>query len=66
MARRLNTFVHVDGVAYGPEDDIPAAVAKKITAPDVWADDQGAEESETAPKRARSKADDETSGPEAG
>lgn len=39
MARRLNTYVHVDGVAYGPDDKVPAAVAKKILAPDVWTDD---------------------------
>lgn len=36
MARKLNTYVHVDGIAYGPEDDVPAEVAEKITAPDVW------------------------------
>lgn len=45
MARRLNTFVHVhvDGVSkvYGPGDKIPGAVAKLITAPDVWEEKEG-------------------------
>lgn len=40
MARRLNTYVHVhvDGETrvYGPGDKVPGAVAKLITAPDVW------------------------------
>lgn len=30
MARRLNTFVTVDGQWYGPDDDVPAEVAKRI------------------------------------
>jgi hypothetical protein len=33
----LNTYVHVEGVAYGPGDDIPDDVAAKILNPDVWA-----------------------------
>lgn len=37
MVRRLNTFVHVDGVPYGPEDDVPAKVARRIGA-HAWAD----------------------------
>ncbi|MFC8658107.1 hypothetical protein ACFUCT_23345 [Streptomyces parvus] len=28
--RRLKTFVHVDGVAYGPGDQVPDKVAKRI------------------------------------
>lgn len=36
MGRKLNTYVHVDGVAYGPDDDVPAEVAERITAPGVW------------------------------
>lgn len=39
MSGRLNTFVHVDGVAYGPEDEIPDEVARTITAPGVWAEE---------------------------
>ena len=35
---KLNTFVHVDGKQYGPDDDVPADVAKQITNPDVWDD----------------------------
>ncbi|WP_328721737.1 hypothetical protein OHT52_21100 [Streptomyces sp. NBC_00247] len=40
--RRLNTFVHVDGVAYGPGSDVPPEVAEKIGA-HAWEsdDDQG-------------------------
>lgn len=37
--KKLNTYVHVDGVAYGPDDDVPAEVAKKIDNPDVWAEE---------------------------
>jgi hypothetical protein len=36
--RKLNTYVHVDGVRYGPSDELSAEVAKKITNPDVWAE----------------------------
>lgn len=43
MGRKLGTFVHVDGVAYGPADDLPAEVAEKITAPHVWAAEVGDE-----------------------
>lgn len=38
MGRRLNTYVHVDGIAYGPESDVPDEVAERITAPGVWVD----------------------------
>ncbi len=34
--KKLNTYVHVDGAQYGPDDDVPAEVAKKIDNPDVW------------------------------
>ncbi|MEV8349055.1 hypothetical protein ACFVTT_15640 [Streptomyces niveus] len=30
MSRRLIAYVHVDGVAYGPGDEIPAAVLRQI------------------------------------
>lgn len=33
---KLRTYVHIDGRAYGPEDTVPAAVAAKISNPDVW------------------------------
>jgi len=36
--RKLNTYVHVDDVRYGPDDTIPDEVAAKITNPDVWAE----------------------------
>lgn len=37
--RKLSTFVHIDGVAYGPDDEVPAEVAERITALGVWADE---------------------------
>ncbi len=36
MARSLITNVEVDGRWYGPNDDVPAHVAEKITNPKVW------------------------------
>ncbi|MFF2189244.1 hypothetical protein [Streptomyces sp. NPDC058155] len=35
--KRLIAYVHVDGVAYGPDDEIPAKVAKRI-GDHAWAD----------------------------
>jgi len=34
--KKLVAFVHVNGVAYGPNDDVPAEVAKLITNPKAW------------------------------
>lgn len=45
MAKRLTRTVYIDGVAYGPASVIPADVAKRITNPTVWVDD----DSEGAP-----------------
>lgn len=45
--RKLTTYVHVDGQAYGPGDEVPADVAKRITNDKVWA-----EEPKQAPKSA--------------
>jgi hypothetical protein len=39
MARKLKVFVTVDGTQYGPDDTVPAEVAKKIDNPDVWDED---------------------------
>jgi hypothetical protein len=30
MSRRLIAYVHVDGVPYGPDDEVPPKVAKRI------------------------------------
>lgn len=38
MARRLNSFVHVDGEWYGPDSKVPARAAKKI-GDHAWEDD---------------------------
>lgn len=48
--RRLVTFVHVDGQVYGPNDDVPAEVAKRIENPDAW--DGSDSDSGDEPKRA--------------
>jgi len=45
--KRLNTTVHVhvgegDSRVFGPDDDVPADMAKLITNPAVWADDSAA------------------------
>lgn len=50
MARRLNTFVYVEGVAYGPDSEVPDEVAERITAPGVWADEAPATEGVKAPE----------------
>lgn len=36
-SKKLATYVHVNGVEYGPDSDVPADVAKQITNEDVWA-----------------------------
>ncbi|MGW2708070.1 hypothetical protein ACWC4J_03605 [Streptomyces sp. NPDC001356] len=38
MARRLRTFVHVDGNAYGPDSEVPPEVAEQI-GDHAWEDD---------------------------
>lgn len=38
MARKLNTVVYVDNKPYGP-GDVSARIAKKITNPNVWVND---------------------------
>jgi len=38
MTRRLKTFVHVGGDAYGPDDEVPAEVAERI-GDHAWEDD---------------------------
>ena len=50
---KLNTYVYVDGQAYGPGDDVPAKVAEQITAPGVWADDKSADDKPAAKSAAK-------------
>lgn len=38
MSKKLATYVHVNGEVYGPDDKVPADVAKQITNPKAWAD----------------------------
>jgi hypothetical protein len=48
MGRKLNSYVYVDGKGYGPDDDVPAEVAKRIDNPDVWVDDEQRDSDEQA------------------
>lgn len=54
-AKKLRTYVHVDGQAYGPNDDVPAEVAKRIENPKAWEgyDEEKAEQVDSARKPAR-------------
>lgn len=42
--KKLATFVHVNGSVYGPDDEVPADVAKEITNPKAWADGSNADD----------------------
>lgn len=46
MTRRLIAYVHVDGKAYAPGDDVPKEVAAKITNPAAWEGEDTAPEQE--------------------
>lgn len=35
--KKLAGYVHVNGQAYGPEDDLPKDVAEQVTNPKAWA-----------------------------
>ncbi|WP_406337373.1 hypothetical protein [Streptomyces sp. NBC_00649] len=48
MSRRLIAYVHVAGVAYGPGDEVPPEVAKRIGA-HAWADDDQDADDDQAP-----------------
>lgn len=37
-AARLGSYVHVDGVVYGPDDDVPDEVAARIVNSAAWVD----------------------------
>lgn len=54
-ARKLRTYVHVDGQVYGPDSDVPAEVAKRITNPKAWAgyEEGQAEQADSARKPTR-------------
>lgn len=43
--KKLAVYVHVNGVQYGPDDTVPAEVAKQINNPDVWAEEPKASSS---------------------
>lgn len=52
MSRRLIAYVHVAGAVYGPGDEVPPEVAKRIGA-HAWADgDQGDGDEPPAPSEA--------------
>lgn len=43
MGKKLTQTVHVDGITYGPDDDVPAKVAERITNPSAWGESDDAE-----------------------
>jgi len=57
--RKLSTYVHIDGVAYGPDDEVPAEVAERITAPGVWADEVEDDKASSRRKPAAKSAGDD-------
>lgn len=54
-AKKLATYVHVNGEVYGPDDDVPAAVAKQITNPKAWGEEP---EAKTPAKKSASSSSD--------
>lgn len=56
--RKLSTYVHVEGVVYGPDDEVPAEVAEKITAPGVWADEADDDKSSASRRKPAAKSAD--------
>lgn len=50
MGKKLNTYVTVGGVVYGPTDDVPKDVVKLITAEGVWEGGADKEPEFEAPK----------------
>lgn len=57
-ARKLATYVHVDGQAYGPDDDVPADVAAKITNPAAWGEAVTASQDGPPPQSGRGSGTD--------
>ena len=56
MSRRLASYVHVEGQVYGPDADVPAEVAEKITNPKAWGDKPASEEKADAKPAAKKAA----------
>lgn len=55
VSRRLVTFVHVDGVQYGPDSDVSDDIAAQITNESVWADESHKDEQLKPAKKAAPK-----------
>lgn len=54
--RKLVTYVHVNGQVYGPDSDVPADVAERITNPKAWGEqeaDKASSESEDSGSAAK-------------
>lgn len=49
MAKKLKTYVYVNGEVYGPDSDVPAEVAEQITAPGVWVGESADDKSDAKP-----------------
>lgn len=62
MSKKLNTYVHVhdaDGNphAFGPDDNVPADMAKLITNPKVWqSEESDKDDDDAAPRTGRRRA----------
>ncbi len=56
-AKKLAGFVTVNGTTYGPDDDLPADVAKQIDNPKAWGEQPDDEGKAPAKKAASSKSE---------
>lgn len=50
MAKKLATYVHVNGNVYGPDDDLSADVAKAITNPKAWGEKPTSDDGSEPPR----------------
>lgn len=61
MSKKLSTYVHVhdaDGNphVFGPDDDVPADMAKLITNPKAWQSEEPEGDDDAAPRTGRRRA----------
>lgn len=50
-SKKLAAYVHVNDEVYGPDDDVPADVAKQITNPKAWGEEPDANGEAKAPAK---------------
>ena len=54
--KKRYTYVTVDGVTYGPDDDMPAEAAKMVTNPKVFEDpNAGSDDADGAEKKSAAR-----------